>query len=239
MISSGFVEKRHKTLEEAERRRVGQALLYLLCLAASFGCATTDVVGAGGDAERSGQSRPERVLVFDFAASPDDVALNRAIPARIARRVAGDETEAKRAVGRQAALILANRLVDGLWSYGIPAEPADDATPLRADDLVLTGQFVTLDEGNRIARTVIGFGTGGTEVRAHVQLYQVRGEDAQLLTGFQIIARSSHFPSVATSVAGVTGDSVEADARRAADATLTEILRFFIGQDWLPPDALQ
>jgi hypothetical protein len=76
-------------------------------------------------------------------------------------------------------------------------------------------------------------------VRAHVQLYQVRGEEAQLLTGFQTIARSSHLPSVATSVAGVTGDSVEADARRAADATLTEILRFFISQDWLSPDALQ
>jgi hypothetical protein len=74
------------------RSRFGQALLCLLCLAASIGCATTDVVGAGGDAQPSGLSRPERVLVFDFAASPDDVALNRAIPARIARRVAGDET---------------------------------------------------------------------------------------------------------------------------------------------------
>ena len=238
MISSGFVGKRRKVIgvaERAVRRCVGQALLCLLCLAAGFGCASSDVVGAGGDAERPGVLRPERVLVFDFAASPDDVALNRAIPARIARRVAGDETEAKRAVGRQAALILANRLVDGLWSYGIPAEPADDATPLHTDDLVLTGQFVTLDEGNRIARSVIGFGAGGTEVRAQVQLYQVRGEKAQLLTGFQTIARSSHLPSVA----GGTGDSVEADARRAADAILTEILRFFIGQDWLPPDALQ
>ena len=216
-----------------------RTLACLLCLVAGSGCASTEVVGDGRDAEASGLSRPERVLVFDFAASPDDVALNRAIPARIARRVAGDETEAKRAVGRRAARVVANRVVDGLWSYGIPAEPADDATPLRTDDLVLTGQFITLDEGNRMARTAIGFGAGGTEVRAHAQLYRVQGEEAQLLTGFQTIARSSRLPSVTTSVAGVTGDSVEADARRAADAIVTEILRFFIGQDWLPPDALQ
>jgi hypothetical protein len=216
-------------------RRIERALACLLCLLAGAGCATTEVVADAEDAARSGLSRPERVLVFDFAASPDDVALNRAIPARITRRVAGDETESKREAGRQAAVVVSNRIVDGLWSYGIPAEPADDATPLRDDDLVLTGQFVTIDEGNRIARTVIGFGTGGTEVRAHVQLYQVRGKGAQLLTGFQTIARSSRLPSVA----GTTGDSVEDDARRAADAIVTETLRFFIGQDWLPPDALQ
>ncbi len=197
------------------------------------------MVGDGGDAEGSGPSRPERVLVFDFAASPDDLGLNRAIPARIARRVVGDEAEAERAVGRRAARVVANRTVDGLWSYGIPAEPADDATPLRTGDLVLTGQFVTLDEGNRMARPAIGFGTGDTEVRAQVQLYRVQGEEAQLLTGFQTIARSSRLPSVTTSAAGPAGDSVEADARRAADAIVTEILRFFISQDWLPPDALQ
>jgi len=211
----------------------------LLWLVAGSGCATTEVVADAEDAERSGLSRPERVLVYDFAASSDDVALNRAIPARIARRLAGDEADAKRQAGRRAAAVVSNRIVDGLWSYGIPAEPADDATPLRDDDIVLTGQFVTIDEGNRIARSVIGFGTGGTEVRAHVQLYQVRGEGARLLAGFQTIARSSRLPSLTTSVAGVTGDSVEADARRAADAIVTEILRFFIGQDWLPPDALQ
>jgi hypothetical protein len=223
----------------AMAKRIERALVCLLWLVVSSGCATTEVVPDAEDAERSGLARPERVLVYDFAASPDDVALNRAIPARIARRVAGDETDVKREAGRQAAAVVSNRIVDGLWSYGIPAEPADDATPLRDDDLVLTGQFVTIDEGNRIARTVIGFGTGGTEVRAHVQLYQVRGKGAQLLAGFQTIARSSRLPSLTTSVAGVTGDSVEADARRAADAIVTEILRFFIGQDWLPPDALQ
>jgi hypothetical protein len=218
---------------------VGQALACLLCLATGFGCATTDVVGTEEDAERSGLSRPERVLVFVFASSPDDVALNRAIPARIDRRGAADETEAEREVGRRAARTLANRLVDGLWSFGIPAEPADDETPLRPDDLVLTGQFVTLDEGNRITRTAIGFGTGGAEVRAQVQLYRVHGKEARLLTGFQTMARSSRLPSVATSAAEVTGDTVEADALRAADAIATEILGFFIGRDWLPPDALQ
>ncbi|HEY5657272.1 MAG TPA: DUF4410 domain-containing protein [Myxococcota bacterium] len=211
----------------------------LLCLTACFACATAEVAEVEGEEGGSGLARPERVLVFDFASSPDDVALNRGIPARIARRVAANPSDAKAALGRRAALIVSNRLIDGLWSFGIPAEPADDRTPLRPNDLVLTGQFVTVDEGNRIAPTAIGFGADESEVRARVQLYWMHGEEAKLVNGFHTIARSARPPSVAAGAMEIADESVEADARRAADAIVNETLRFFIGQNWLPPNALQ
>jgi hypothetical protein len=210
------------------------AALALAAIAFLTACPKTQVVEEQrGLAPTAGA--PDRVLVFDFASSPEDVELNRAIPARIARKVGASANSQKLALGRQIGGVITGSLVDGFWERGIRAEPADELTEIRSGDLVLTGQFLTIDEGNDVARFVIGFGVGASEVRTRVQLHRVEGESASLLEEFHTTAESSRRPSVTTAI---PSDSVDATGRRTARSILDHVTRFYVGQDWLDRRAL-
>jgi hypothetical protein len=226
---------RESALSRATLRVAASALA---ATAALTGCPMTQVL----DEQRSlavSPDAPDRVLVFDFASSPEDVALNRAISARIARVIGASENTRKRALGREMGVLISDALVDGFWKRGIHAEPADERTDLRSGDLVLTGQFLTIDAGNDVARFVIGFGVGASELRTRVQLHRVEGESASLLEEFHTVAESSRRPSVTTAIPGDAGDSVEATGRRTARSILDHVTRFYVGQEWLDRRALE
>jgi hypothetical protein len=219
-------------LSGASLRGAALALAAIACLSA---CPKTQVVEERRGLAPSARA-PDRVLVFDFASSPEDVELNRAIPARIARKVGASATSQRLALGRQLGGVITAALVDGFWHRGIPAEPADEHTEIRTGDLVLTGQFLTIDEGNDVARFVIGFGVGASEVRTRVQLHLVEGENATLLEEFHTTAESSRRPSLTTAI---PSDSVQATGRRTARSILDHVTRFYVDQDWLDRRALE
>jgi len=241
-------------------------LLSGLCVAMMMGCGRTSVrsipvsynqpaafpAGAANEPAFP-RPKPDLILVYDFAVSADDVALDRAIGARVLQQLQGTpQTEAQLKVGRSAAQALSVELVKAIQKLGLPAERASGTPPRVSNALAIEGQFVSIDEGNRLKRMVIGLGAGATEVKAQVQVYGVTPAGNRLLQEFETTAQSPRKPGMAETmgvsaargaattalsggvgVASEYGDTVEADARRTASAVAEKLSQFFASEGWI------
>jgi len=141
-----------------------------VCL--SMACASTNVRTVRTDI--SGPlPRPDRVLVYDLAVSPEEVKLDRGISAKaIAAAQGSSRTEQEIATGRAVAQALSEHLVKEIRKLGFDAERGTGSPQQSGNDLAIDGHFLSIDEGNRTARVVIGIGAGRTDVQAEVQVYQ-------------------------------------------------------------------
>ena len=224
-----------------------------LCLLAA--CARTDI---STDKEYRGEAlpKPDRVIVYDFAVSPEEVKLQRGLSDRIRNLLSRTpRSEKEKELGRQVADATAAKLVEELRREGLPAERAVDNRTLGQRPLLIYGQFVSIDAGNRTERMIIGFGLGHSDVRAHVQLYEtVRGKE-RLVDQIDANTKSGRKPGMATmmGVGGLAGHllvstAVSAGVGAASEALSAnvkslsgtmakrigkEILKFYRDQGWL------
>lgn len=108
--------------------------------------------------------KPDRVLVYDFAVTPDDVSLDRGIGTK-AMRGSGSaaQTAEEIRIGRTVAQALSKNLVKELRNLGINAHHASQARPPKNTTASIKGRFLRIDQGNRTARTMVGFGLGGSQ----------------------------------------------------------------------------
>jgi hypothetical protein len=224
----------------------------------TIGCAQTNVETVK---EYSGQEqlpRPTRVLVKDFAVSPEDVSLNSGPGARLANVIKGTpKNEEQIKVGRAAAKALSDALVKEISALGLSAERAPSAAAGGERILIVDGQFVSIDEGNRARRMVIGFGAGATSVKTHVQVTFGTPTGALVVEQFETKAESSKKPGMgpmvgvgaaatsAASAAAVSGavgtasefnQDVEGDAARTAKQIAKSLSKFFYAQGWISKD---
>jgi hypothetical protein len=117
---------------------------------------------------------------------------------------------------------------------------------------------VSIGEGNRLRRLVIGFEAGGSEVKTLAQVYLGTAGGPYLMQEFETTAESSKKPGVATpmgvgaaiggriakgaAVGGGLGvateprQTVEAAARRTAAELAKHLGQFFIAQGWIAQD---
>jgi hypothetical protein len=221
-------------------------------------CSPTHVETTKGYAGKEPLPRPDLVVVHPFLFSPEQISPNSAIGHRLANLATGVSlTEDQIKIGRSAADALADELVKAINELGLPAERSAPGATVAQRPLHVEGQFLSIDEGNRLRRMVIGFGAGGTEVRTKVQIYQGTAAAGTLLQEFETKAQSSKKPGMgpmagvgvaasgaATSaaVAGGVGtatefnQTVEGDARRTAREIAKTLSRFFAGQNWIPAE---
>jgi hypothetical protein len=244
-----------------------------LCMALVVGCAPTTVtpvpppyntpamVPAGaGNKPAVPLAKPDRVLVYDFAVSADDVSLDRAVGAQLLQHLQGaSQTEEQLKVGRAVAQALSVELVKAIQQLGLPAERAGEAPLVTDNTLAIEGQFVSIDEGNRLRRRVIGLGAGATEVKTHIQVYSMTPASRKLIQEFETSAQSSKKPGMAETmgvgaaargaqavavgagvgVASEYADTVEADARRTAKAVAEKLAQFFASEGWISEEMQQ
>ena len=143
-----------------------------LIIGMASACASTDVREVSTDI--SGPlPRPDRVLVYDFAVSPEEVRLDRGLSARAAAAAKGtSRTEQEITTGRKVASALSEHLVKEIRKLGLDAERAAGPVQQENNDLAIGGHFLSIDEGNRTERVVIGLGAGRTDVQAEVLVHQ-------------------------------------------------------------------
>ena len=140
---------------------------------------------------------------------------------------------------------------------GLPAQRVVGAPANWANALLIEGQFLSIDEGNRTERVVIGLGAGRSEVQTHVQVYEAQRHAAGAPRGVLTDAKSGYKPgaaetmgmgaaagtlavSAAVTVAGTVasealGVNVEADARRTASEVAEKLQAYFTRQGWIQP----
>jgi hypothetical protein len=207
--------------------------------------------------------RPDRVVVYDFAVTPQDVRLDQGVSARIERTI-GDSSLSQQEwdAAQRARVALAQALAGRLRSYGLPAQTAGSSTGV-GNQVLVQGQIVSIDEGNRTRRTLVGLGAGKSSVTADAQLYYVAaGSRApRLLTSFEGSSDSGRAPGMAETLgvgaaahraaasagagAGLhgvsetrrTGDAE--NAARLADGLARQIGAFAVSQGWIAPGSVQ
>jgi hypothetical protein len=218
------------------------------------GCASTDVTS---ESQYAGNlPKPQQVLVYNFAVSPEEVELDSGIGADLQNLVAKTpRTEQEQAIGHQVAEALANHLVTEIQTLGLPAMRASSPPPVAGNALEIKGQFVSIDEGNQTERVVIGLGLGRTDVRTMIQVYEVQSGNNILIDQFGISAESGRKPGMAETMGagaaagnlaasavvstGVAVGSetfsanVDADADRTAKRIAAQLKNYFVTQGWI------
>src|SRR5438034_10206603 len=81
------IKERAMNMEDNNRARIAHRAVKWLTLVILAGCAPTNVDTVQQYSGKSPLPRPDRVLVYDFAVSANDVKLNSAIGARLANLV--------------------------------------------------------------------------------------------------------------------------------------------------------
>ncbi len=237
--------------------------LWIMGLLAVFiitGCPPTQVKTVS---DYSGAlARPDRIFVYDFATSPDDIETTRGIIPELLEHVKKTpRTKEEKAVGRAVANALSKELVKEIQNFGLPAERAAGTPPGTGNILEIEGQFLSIDEGNRAERVIIGFGLGRTDVKANVQVYDAAATGRRVVEKFTTDAKSGRKPGMALFVGAgalaghaavstlVSGGmsaasekfsaNVEADAKRTARDIAKQLGQFFVRQNWIPASAVQ
>jgi len=230
--------------------------IFLLGLSATilFSCAKAQVVPITVASE--GLPKPDYIAVYDFAVTSGDVQLDRGVGAKMIRDAPGSfQTEEEVHVGRAVAEALSKKLVEELRKKGITTYRASHAPSASSTTASITGQFRQIDQGNRTLRTVVGFGFGGSKLGTSIQFYQGKGREAKLVGEAETLTESSLKPGIGVlfpvgagvgtvaAAAAVSGTStvamekffatVEADAKRTAEAIAKRIIKYYERHGWL------
>jgi len=147
-----------------------------------------------------------------------------------------------------------------LKPLGFVVERVGRDTKAGGTDLLIDGQFMTVDEGNPLRRLVVGFGDGASTVESRAQVYQ--GPDARKLLDFTTQSDSGKMPGAAATMGagavaagGVSAGMVVANAavsgvktyksnvaRMAAesgDQVARYLSEFFAKQGWIRADQVR
>jgi hypothetical protein len=149
-------------------------------VAALAGCASTKVTSRQ-PYTGAALARPDRILVYDFGATPGDVAPDSDLAAEAAG--ATPETPADVEVGRKLGAEIARQLTLDLQNMGLPAVQAAGAAPPRPNDIAIKGNFYSVDQGSKGKRVLLGFGSGAAELRTAVEVYQMTPTGLRHLAG--------------------------------------------------------
>jgi hypothetical protein len=196
--------------------------------------------------------KPDMIIIHNFAVTPNEVKLDRGIMATVLRDAQKREQSAEEErVGHMVGDRLLEKLIDRLEKDGISAFRASSGVTPSETTFIITGQFLTVDQGNQTARIWIGFGLGASELRVRGQCFQdgtliARGETRtvpSLKPGMAAnVAVGTALGTVGTAAAigaGAAGfsetflASVDADATRTADAIHQTIRDYYVRRGWL------
>ena len=229
--------------------RAALALTVLLCACATQVTQTGNYLPSGGAA----MPRPHRVLVADFGVAPEAVQLDQGVGPRVLRLMgsgASAETPA-----REVQDAISEALLDDIRKMGLPVERAEPGTPPRPDELLVQGQILKIDQGNRTRRLTVGFGAGKSSVEAKVQVYYGRGAGAQpeLLRTYDADANSGRKPGLALGAASAAGggslapaavsgalgvhsekQGVAGQGQHLGDRIAYNLGELFVQQGWIP-----
>lgn len=149
-------------------------IAWLLALVVfSAGCSPTTSVVSRNPEMRAGEKipRPDRILVYDFGATPADVAGDSGHATSFA--APAGQTPEHVALGRELGAKLADELVAEIQGMGLPGVLARESRPPQPNDIAIRGYFGTYDKGSAAKRIIVGFGSGSAELTTFVEGYQM------------------------------------------------------------------
>ena len=232
------------------------ALLIVACASATV---TPEKV-----ATPSNPVRPSRIIVYDFAVSPAEVTLNQSIVHRtfLAAQSTPSLQKSQLETAHAVAHDLSDALVKDLQGLGFTVEKLRRGTPVTGNALIVDGQFLNVDEGNRLKRLVIGFGSGASKLDTRIQVYQVSAGTSHRVLEFETHVESGKMPGAAVTMgagaaatgavtagsAAVAGGMAGVKAHQSTLGALTDkaaqeitayLSQYFAKQGWISSNKAQ
>ncbi len=200
------------------RQSMGIGLTALFAL----GCASAGVENVKRYTSELDVVRPSTILVYDFEVSGKGVVVDESGPEFV---TGPGEPDERYEFGQKVAGALSEAIVAALREQELVAEVASPGMQPPMNALVLKGQFVTVDEGDQMARVIIGFGAGSTEIYARAQVYQQTASGLRPISEGDISAEGNSMPGMLVPVAGgaAAGSALTSAAISGGMATLREI----------------
>lgn len=227
---------------------------WLLALLVVAGCASSDVAERGTYVGNEEIARPGRIIVHDPGVTPGDMPADSALAARYAGD-ATPQTAEEIALGRKLGELFAAELVEEIRKMGMPAERAGSGPAPEVGDILIKGQFVSIDEGSRVKRMLIGFGAGASELKTYVAAFQVTAQGLRQLGWAEVESEGGKMPGMvvpvgagaaagraATSAAvsgglsvtrEFTSENMSAAAKRSAEEVAEVIRKAFVKRGWI------
>ncbi|HEY5849885.1 MAG TPA: DUF4410 domain-containing protein [Lysobacter sp.] len=192
-------------------------------------------------------TRPGRVVVYDFVGTRDDLPPDSAIVRYYEQRTV-PQTAAEIDLGRKLGRLVAQDLVKELNSAGITAHHSDSVAKAQIGDGIVRGEFVSVNEGSRTKRVLIGFGAGAGELKTLAETYQVTETGLRPLGWTQVDTAGGKLPGILVPVgvgasAAVAGganiaqergpEAMQAAAQRTAKELAKLIIDGYRKRGWL------
>lgn len=175
---------------QAARKAMGRQTVVLLAVLMLAACASSEVTRL--EAYEGKIARPDRIIVYDFAATPAE------LPPEVAIAGQGVATPLLTPQQLQAARLLgaktAEKLVADLQAMGLPAVRATGQPAPRPGDGLVVGYFTVFDPGNATERVVLGFGAGGAQLTTVVHGYLMTEKGLKPLGSGEVQAGSGKMP---------------------------------------------
>ena len=115
----------------------------------------------------------------------------------LSERIGSKHRSGPASSSHQTAHALATDLVTQLSAKGLYAENLPrGAQPPPGNMLIIDGQFVDINEGNQLRRTLIGLGSGESNLNTNVQVYQSARTTEPILE-FTTTANNGQMPGAA------------------------------------------
>ena len=195
-------------------------------------------------------AKPEKVMIQDFT-PVGDIIMDESAAARLHRRLSlkhgSDEDSTPEVLTQQVQAAFSKTLVEEFTKVNVQSERYfDSGGAPTAAVLIVEGEFIAIDEGNKSKRIMIGFGRGASDIKTHVVVSLFGKGNKTVVLEFNLNSASGKKPgAVATMGAGslavgaALGDAgdkkatVQADASRMAKAVAKQIEVFMITQKWI------
>lgn len=235
--------------------RASRSILFWFCFAifllGTTGCQTVSdsygrkVVGGievkGDEIKGPLPQRPPRITyVADFALDAENYAgdqgVRGALPGRLGQRLPRllpRENPSARA--HQIVETMADSVVQHLVAKGLTAQRLRDTTNLPPEGWLVQGVFTEVDEGNRLKRAGIGFGSGATSMDLQVAISDLASPDPRAaFVVFGTVKDPSQIPGAAVTrnpyVAAakfvLQKNATARDIQRTAGQIVEEIVKY-------------
>ena len=201
--------------------------------------------GALGGAKIQGETQagpalaraPRTVYVEDFVLDYQNVQTDEGIRGRVGvlqrvPRVRPQPDPAAQA--RTLVSLLSDSLVADLTEAGLPATRLTQGTVLPAEGWLLHGVFVEVDEGSRMRRAVIGFGSGASRMEVMVGVNDLATHPEAPFILFGTVTDPSKLPGAVVSMNPYMAaarfvmekNASEKDVRHTSKQIVNEILKY-------------
>lgn len=174
---------------------LARSIVLGLALSLASGCATSQPLAMSPLIKLP---RPNRILVYNFIANAADLDPETAAAGNYASP--GEESPQDLQEGRKLGAEVATRLVAQINDMGLTAVVGNDAPAPQAGDLVIRGHFLSIDDGDRAKRMMIGFGSGKAELKTVVDSYVMAPEGLRKIGDGTVDSAGGKSPGLAVPI---------------------------------------